>query len=478
MAIPRGLEASDFTRVAANGLGDPQNSYAFSMHWYEGELFVGTVRNMLAMINFAPPPHPTRLNPWPVRAPRNLYELDLRAQIWNYRPEQDAWSTLYVSPEISRADAEPGPRDIGYRHMTVFQSPRDRAPALYVSSASSNSRGIGAHILRYRAEGKEIDVSSPILGDQEVSTLRTLRVFRDRLYMAPTGKGRAWNASSHPCVYETRDPLLGKWIAVSEPYFGDPSNEAMYSMATFRDHLYVGTLNPVSGYQLWKTRADGRPPYRWTRVLEGGAGRGRLNEGVVSMQVFNDALYLGSGISNGGFNRTYQIGPAAGEIVRVYPDDSWDLVVGTRRLTPQGQKDPRSGFGPGFDNPAAGYIWNMAVHDGWLYAGTFDSTVFMLWRDPKYPPRLKTSLDPQAIVQRMAGCELWRTRDGLSWSPVTRNGFGNPYNYGIRTLCSTPAGLFVGTANPFAPDVAVRMATGWEYVPNPRGGAEVWLGRS
>jgi hypothetical protein len=55
-------------------------------------------------------------------------------------------------------------------------------------------------------------------------------------------------------------------------------------------------------------------------------------------------------------------------------------------------------------------------------------------------------------------------------------GFGNPYNYGARTLLSTPAGLLVGTANPFGPNVAARLATGWTYVPNDRGWTEVWLG--
>src|SRR5262249_15379255 len=72
--------------------------------------------------------------------------------------------------------------------------------------------------------------------------------------------------------------------------------------------------------------------------------------------------------------------------------------------------------------------------------------------------------------------ELWRTSDGNHWTPVTRNGFGNPYNWGIRSLLSTPHGLFVGTANPFGPKVAVHGPGGWRYEPNPRGGTEIWHG--
>jgi hypothetical protein len=59
---------------------------------------------------------------------------------------------------------------------------------------------------------------------------------------------------------------------------------------------------------------------------------------------------------------------------------------------------------------------------------------------------------------------------------VTRNGFGNPYNYGARTIVSAQGQLFVGTANPFGPQVAVATAAGnWVYVDNPRGGLEVWM---
>ena len=36
------LEAADFRRIAAGGFGDRHNSYAWSMAWYRGQLYVGT----------------------------------------------------------------------------------------------------------------------------------------------------------------------------------------------------------------------------------------------------------------------------------------------------------------------------------------------------------------------------------------------------------------------------------------------------
>src|SRR3546814_6205008 len=74
------------------------------------------------------------------------------------------------------------------------------------------------------------------------------------------------------------------------------------------------------------------------------------------------------------------------------------------------------------------------------------------------------------------GFSLWRTDDGVHWEPVTRDGFGNKFNWGGRTFASTPHGLFVGTANPFGPRLAMRRDGEWQYGFNPRGGCEVWLG--
>jgi hypothetical protein len=198
------------------------------------------------------------------------------------------------------------------------------------------------------------------------------------------------------------------------------------------------------------------------------------------MCVFKNALYVGSGIQNGGYDRTYRVGPAAPELIRIYPDDTWDLVVGDPRRTPQGFKAPLSGMQPGFNNFFNGYFWRMVSHNGWLYLGTFDWSVFLPYAaSPTMFPWLRNYINSCGawnIVEDRGGFDLWRSRDGFNWVPVTLRGLGSPYNYGARTMLSTPVGLFVGTANPFGPEVAVRLPAGWAYMPNSRGGAEVWLG--
>lgn len=47
------------------------------------------------------------------------------------------------------------------------------------------------------------------------------------------------------------------------------------------------------------------------------------------------------------------------------------------------------------------------------------------------------------------GFDLLVSNDGVNFDAITRNGFGDETNHGLRTICSTDTGLFMGTANPF-----------------------------
>jgi hypothetical protein len=474
-----GLRASDFRRIAANGFGDPQNSYAHSMAEFRDEIYVGTSRHILALLKLFPPVDAAAMDPWPVKVPPSVEQLDLRAQIWRWSQRAPRWEPVHTSPEIAGRNGRPVPRDLGYRGMAVFRGHSDPAPALYVSCLSSVSRGTGARILRSEDGLGFHPVGEPGLGNTNVATFRSLVAFDDHLFVAPAGEGTTWNVTRAPAILRSGDPARGEWTQTCVPGFGDPTNDGIFELEVFDHHLYAGTFNHSLGYQIWKTPATGAAPCRWTKVLERGAYRGSLNEMAMSMCEFNGALYVGSGLQNGGYDRTYRIGPAASELIRIYPDDTWDLVTGTARDTPHGRKLPVSGLGSGFDNFFNGYIWRMVVHDGWLYVGTFDWSVFLLFAQRRRMlPWLQKHVDEhgvEKIVRQQGGFDLWRSRDGKTWSPVTLSGLNNPYNYGVRTLVSARQGLFVGTANPFAPEVPAHLARGWTYVENPDGGAEVWL---
>ena len=124
----------------------------------------------------------------------------------------------------------------------------------------------------------------------------------------------------------------------------------------------------------------------------------------------------------------------------------------------------------------------MEAHDGWLYLGTLNWALMMRYASQENWPdlvrRVYGRLGSQQVFDNFSGAHLYRSYDGENWLAVTRNGFDNPYNYGIRSLVSTPHGLAVGLVNPFGPTVGVVEGDTVRYEPNPRGGLEIWLGRT
>jgi hypothetical protein len=473
-----GMARRHFTKICANGFGDGNNSYAHSMAWFRGQVYVGTSRATMALIKGGMTD--IRLEFWPVEMRNPVYsrEFELqqaRAEIWRYTPETGTWERVHQAPMVYGSDGTYMSRDLGYRAMTVFQGESDPEPVLYASNWS-RSVGEGLQILRSDDGERWEPVGPPGLCGLPVTSTRSLVPFKGRLFTSPTGatKGRQ-NASGYALVYESRDPANGNWVQCSENGFGDPANLGVFEMVASEDHLYAGTGNIVSGYQLWRTSAEGNPPYEWEQVLSRGAGRGRINQGVVSLAAFRDAVFVGSGIQKGGFDRENQVGPAGPELVRVNADGTHDLIMGELR-TPGG---PISGLMQGWNSFFSGSIWKMAEHDGWLYAGTQDWTIFLLYKDPALMSstagRMLAEISPEKFVSLNGGFDLWRSRDGENWLPVSRDGFGNPYNHGVRTLLSTPTGLYLGSTNQFGPRSAFPDGNGgWEYRDNPQGGAEVW----
>lgn len=468
-----------FRRIAANGWGDGLNSYAHSMAYFNDHLYVGSARANLYLISRRTPKPAWPI--YPVNCPADPFVLDCCAQIWRFDPREQTWRNVHRAPMVvSRDNTGYVPRDIGYRGMQVFQGPKDDAPALYVTSYSP-TRGPGPMVLRSPDGETFTPVSEPGLGYAGISAFRALVPYKGRMYTSPIGSTRnRANESSWPMVFETDDPQWGKWRPVSDAGFGNPHNTAVFEITVFNGYLYGGTLNVVSGFEIWKTDAEGEPPYKWKKVMDLGAYRGNLNEGALSMCVFKDGLYIGTAIQDGGFDRANQIGPAAGEVIRINKDDTWELVMGNSRLTPRGFRIATSGLGPGFGNFFSTYIWRMCVHDGWLYVGTWDWSAFLPYAPfDKWPQVLRDMIDGLGVdnlVQNEGGFDLWRTENGDDWFPVTRTGFGNQYNCGIRTMVSTPYGLALGAANPFGGEVAVKRDGRWRYEANPRGGLEVWLG--
>jgi len=420
------LTADRFIAVASGGLGRESAITAHSMAYFRGHLFLGTTC-----------PNPVEAKD----APRIL----------RYDFETGDWQTVYEAPlvepvgrqlvpdrtlgELStlRRGKVPLPRHSGYRSMCVFQGKSDDEPALYVSTLSRS----GAEILR-SADGETFEpVGEPGLGDPDIYSFRGLVALNGRIFASPVGmvtdEFLDRNHGRDAKVYVSDDPRNGNWLPAAEPGFGDATNLAVYTLRPALGRLYAGTANPDRGFQLWQTEANGSPPFEWTRVLVDGAGAFNHNLAVCAMAEFKGALYVGSGITGFGYDNFHDVGPASCELLRVYPDGKWDLIAGQMRFTPDGLKVPLSLLGPGFGDFYNSVIWSMGVHNDVLYAGTHQWEAFRCLQ-----------IDAPDIV---GGYQLWGSIDGENWTPVIEDGRGNPTDLGIRTIQSTPHGLFVGSSN-------------------------------
>jgi len=476
LSIRPGLKKEDFRLIAHGGFGDGLNAYAHSMAWFKNQLYVATTRGNFPFMSSR---LSIGLDTWPVECPEDPFELDMRAEIWRYSPNSESWERIHKAPLITGSHGKLITREIGYRGMIVYQGNNNDKPVLLVSTWSP-AKGPGPLILLSEDGATFTPTCEPGLIGLPVTTIRTMVVFKGRLFTTPAGsRGGNPNISAHSVVYESENPANGQWRPVSDFGFGDSGNKTIFEMAGFDDYLYVGTFN-LEGYQVWRSTVEGEPPYRWEKIIDRGAYRGAFNQCVLSMYPFKGALYVGSGIQGGGVDRQNKVGPAPPELIRVYPDGHWDLIVGDARETPDGWKEALSGYMPGFDNFFNGYFWRMCEHQGWLYLSTFEWSALLGYANrEKWPEAfagIVNHVDPQFILERQSGFDLYRSFDGENWIPVTTNGMGNPYNIGLRTLISSPDGLYIGTANPFGPKCMRLNDTRYRY--NPHGGCEIFFAKN
>jgi len=271
---------------------------------------------------------------------------------------------------------------------------------------------------------------------------------------------------------------------------------------------------------------DGHCNIKWAKIIDNGGGRPpdlplitpAIDNAGATLGIFGNDLYLGvaeSGFYGATLAELFRV-PNAGSVPPGGPDapHKWQLIVGWPRrdfadpgkrlpglenldctnvgdvpnskaelspltqlvwstisqtieqytgvagLDPVGLDDdpddddclPASGAGPGFptgilmDPMSVGnesYFWRFAQHQGELFIGTLD-------------------------ISSGTGLDLLKTADGTHLGVVFDNGLGNPYNYGGRSLVSTPIGLAVGTANPYTGYVDANGV--------PVGGTEVYIG--
>jgi len=493
----RALEGTQtFKRIASGGFavdgsghplpGDRQNSYPWSGQWFKGKLYVGTGRAFMCVItatndaargtHLYPPADPN------VECTADPTDLPLRAEIWRYTPETAVWERVYQSPQDVpiEFDANGVPtkftaRDIAFRGMIAFEENHgrrvrrgwdkdakhkgqdgddDRAPKherLYVGGVSASSlfdtlpAYTGPNALQFppprmlwTEDGttwNEVPQKpGTFFGDIGIQTettrrrgFRSFAAVRDahgvnHLFVTLSdlqGIGR---------VLESTHPSRGNnaWRQVSPSADQFP----VFTIHEYRNQLYatatLGGIDAPGAYGVFRSDGVTKDPADPTRLLftpvvVPGEMQERPPRAAISMQEFRGSLYVGSDRPT--------------ELIRINPDDTWDLVVGSPRMTSSGFKQPLSGIDHGFDSGFNGHFYTMAAHAGSLYLGTWD------WSE------ILQATPLSGLLRSQFGFDLFKTADGIHWNVLSRTGLGDSFNSAVRTMESTPFGLFVGATN-------------------------------
>ncbi len=450
------LGSPDFKKVVSNGFGDPANTWFWSQAWYKGKLYVGTAQSqhcltfataairlegLLQKLAYPPPGGDFFCTP-------DMRDLPLAAEIWQYTPETRRWRRVYKSPNDVPVKFDPGGgvtgftgRDVGFRDMVVFRE-MDGTEALYVAGIGASSafdllpyyqtnpypsprilRSVdGVNFAPVPADPGTFlgDLVKNSPEDYKIRGFRSFTVLNEKLFVTASdyrGVGR---------ILASANPEQGNeaWF-----YAGPTAAEMpVWTLETFNDHVYAvtGDRRFPTGYEVHKTDATGDSPYDFTQVVSAGAGQSleklRALNGL-SLEVFQGKLYVGTDRQT--------------EMIRVNPDDTWEIVSGYPRDTPDGYKAPISGINQWFGNYFNGHLWRMTNWNNRLYVGTWDWSV-----------HLSPILVLDALFAGQYGSDVYSTGDGVHWRFETRQGFGHPWNIGTRSWASTPFGLFVGTAKP------------------------------
>ena len=445
------LAPSDFAPAAIQGFGDRDNSLAWSMIWWEKhqKFFVGTGRSSycvgVAVHQLQHPRWP--LYPPPPSAdtncPDDVADLRLQAEIWSWSPATSTWTLLYRSPNNIPIPDRPGrftSRDGGFRGMRIVTEPNG-TEALYVSGVS-NRVIYEESFERYLTDPqlppprlmRSTDGATFQPVPQDPGTLLAELVPLSGFRGMITLNGRAYVIASVGVagfghVLESADPARGNDSFRKIQVTAD--DLTIFEIAAYNGALYVVTggipSEGASRVSVLKTSATGPLPYTFTEVVPPGAYHpGRDAAAAYSMFVFEGRLYVGT----------------SREVLRINPDDTWEVVVGAARTTPLGPMAPLSGLDDGFGFDRNIHMWRMTTHEGALYVGTLDSST---------DQRNLVGGDKYANVM---GFDLYATTDGWRFTRVTRTGFAEPgtgpvFDHGGRGLASSPHGLFVGSANPY-----------------------------
>lgn len=226
-------------------------------------------------------------------------------------------------------------------------------------------------------------------------------------------------------------------------------NRAIVPRAIYRGVLYIGTVNDVSGGQVWKWNGSGDPEL----VADKGLGTSDVN--AIPLGVMNDKLIVGTG--------NYKMGK--GLSIFTYDGATWEQVIG--------KDPPGTSAGPGFgdnNNISCVTYGEVGGFPGMLLFGvynlfgtqvySYDGKQFRLIGssgEKSWSAMNKTAVSCVGAGQQEAcfgvfnsiagsNSELW-TYNGEKWTATATAGINDPANAELFPL-ENKGKLYVSSANP------------------------------
>jgi hypothetical protein len=502
------------TRLATNGFGDQANTESWSMAWFNGQLYVGTGREVYCMTwaDAAVQSGLPDLYPPPIGDCNPDYHLlPLQAEIWQYTPQTNVWQRVFQSPNSISITDNVGAtvmtaRDVGIRSLTVVNEPGG-VTALYAGTVTSGAifetnHTVGNWPYPPRILRSTDGVTWTPLPQDPGTFLGNLSVAGN-----PTGCptcpgsdqtyqnfGVRSGGQLNGVLYLQVGDYAGVGRVISSipgmnPNGGDnnyqyasPPAETLpvWILETFNGFMYAGTGNPYSTpgaptqYGVWKTNGavsggTGAIPYTWTSIINdnGAFAGGLISNYAMSTEIFSDTTGCPAtdGTITGGAGGCLYIGTdTPSEMVRIHPDitgqvqvqgdpnDSWDLVIGNPRTIPAGQ------FGAGqaiLPLSGIGQFFDNGFTGHFWRMGVGGLGLYM----STYDSATESSYinGNAANWSQEYGTDLFRTNDGIHWTAISKVGLGDGWNTGGRSYGETPFGLFWGTARPAVGGTQVYM---------------------
>jgi hypothetical protein len=245
--IWRSANGTDWSQVASNGLGNPNNAGFTTFTSFNGVLYAAVLNHIDG------------------------------AELWRSSTGDDgSWE------RVAAQGFDSGSAYFIITSLTTFNG------QLYASVEAT--QGNGAQVWRSSDGTNWTLASGNGFGDPDNYQTGSSVVYRGQLYVTTRNYGtpaQLWRSSNGTT-----------WVQVVDDGFGDTNNLKIESLTTYADAIYAAANNPITGVELWRS-TDG---VNWTQINADGFGDSNILSGLWSngTVVFQGDYLIGSSGPVGG----------------------------------------------------------------------------------------------------------------------------------------------------------------------------------